>query len=747
MNSKDSRSADAAARREEPYGAILELQQNILRMAVEDCESEEILAALCRMAEAILTDSVASVMVLDKEAGRMRVLSAPGIAEQGIAALNGLVPGPAGGACGYAVYTNQPVFIKDVLVDPRGEGVRDIFVDYNLCACWSMPVRDSAGNAIGSFALSSFETREPTDFHKRLLEVAAYIVSIILKGSKQAALISERESQLRLTNAAIDNASECFFLCDSGGLILDVNPAVKQVFGYERQELIGEDGSILFSDRCDDCVFETLSGQVRQARGRWQREMWARHKDGSELLLWVSASVIREGDDVCYMLVCTDLTDLKMNQRELERLAYFDQLTGLSNRQRLFDRVGHAIGLARRSDGKLALLFLDIDRFKNLNDTFGHLVGDEVLVLLAKRLQAVLREQDTLARLGGDEFVALIEDVESENRVYRIAEKLLSALKLPINYRGQDFLLNGSIGIALFPKNGVTAENLLKHADTAMYMAKRSGGSQICFYEPELTERTAKAFSIESDLRLALQREEFELYFQPKVSARSGEITGFEALIRWNHPQKGTISPLDFIPVAEETGLIISIGEWVLNKVISLQQRWRANNKKLQPISVNISGRQLNSHDIDRLVSSLSDEDVATDSIELELTETFLMSDPELSALQLKKLNNTGVKLAIDDFGSGYSSLGYLKRFKVDSLKIDRLLIRDIDSDPDDLAIVKAVIALAHSLDMNVVAEGVETKHQVDMLTEAGCDELQGFFFYKPMPASHWEEAVIGAAS
>lgn len=597
--------------------SLLKLQQRILRMVVEECDSREILAALCKMAEALQPGALASVIVLDKAAKSLKVMSAPSMPPQVIAAFNGLRPGDDSGASASAVDTNQPVFIRDVLSDSRCSQVRDIFAQFALRACWAMPIRDSAGDAIGSFALSSPEACEPSELQQQLLEVGADIVSLILKDTRQMALI---------------------------------------------------------------------------------------------------------------------------NQRQLERLAYYDQLTGLPNRQRLFDRMGHAINLAQRREGQLALLFLDIDRFKNLNDTFGHLVGDEVLMVLAKRLEKALREQDTMARLGGDEFVALLENIASESDVYRVAEKLLQELRVPVNYQGQDFLLNGSIGIALYPRDGNSAEQLLKHADTAMYMAKRSGGNRVSFYEAALTEKTVKAFSIESDLRKALNSDEFELYFQPRVNAQSNEIAGVETLLRWRHPQKGIISPLDFIPVAEETGLIVPIGEWVLDKTIQLQHSWRKRNLVLQRLSVNISGKQLNSQDIGRLIKRLDKLRAVTGFIELELTETFLMSDPELSALQLQKLNATGVRLSIDDFGSGYSSLGYLKRFKAHSLKIDRTLIRDIEAGPEDLAIVNAMVALAHSLDMTVVAEGVETAEQARLLVAAGCDELQGYHFYRPMTAEQFEK-------
>ncbi|NIB40402.1 EAL domain-containing protein [Pseudomaricurvus alkylphenolicus] len=586
--------------------AILEIQLNILEMSAGNSSDEEIFTKLCSMAEELLPNSVASIMLKQPPSGALDVLCAPSVPPEGISKLNGLVPSPSGGSCGNAVYQNNPVYVVDAINDSRCGDTREVFREFGLCACWSHPVRDSEGNSIGSFALSSFEIREPSDFHRQLLAIGACIVGIILQ-------------------------------------------------------------------------------RIRQ-------------------------------------------------RDQLEFMAYNDPLTSLANRASLLKRLNAAIKEPQQNESSFAVLFLDLNRFKNINDTFGHSLGDEVLVLIAQRLRQALQETDTLARIGGDEFVLLARTPGEVEAWCQRARELLETLKNPINCQGHHFQIDGSIGIACFPQHGASAEELIKHADIAMYQAKEQGNNQISMYESRLSEKAKRAFEIERDLKTALREDGFQLHFQTQVNAQTSEVVGLEALVRWLEPNHSTISPAEFIPIAEDTGLIIPLGEWVLKKALQQTEKLIASRNQPFGVSINISGVQIFEEGVDRLLQIINNSSVPNSCIELEITETFLVQEAESTTHHLKKLQQSGVRLAIDDFGIGYSSLAYLRRFNVDTLKIDRLLINDIAADEDALAIVKAVIAMGHSLGLTVVAEGVETREQLALLQEIDCDVIQGFYFSRPAP-------------
>jgi diguanylate cyclase (GGDEF)-like protein len=420
-------------------------------------------------------------------------------------------------------------------------------------------------------------------------------------------------------------------------------------------------------------------------------------------------------------------------QKKLEFMAFNDPLTGLANRTSLFSQIEAAIHTSRANMSSFSLLFLDLDRFKNLNDTFGHTVGDEVLTIISNRLKETLGQRAVLSRVGGDEFVVLIQD---DSEAAHIASLITTSLKQPIIYRSHSFKIDCSMGVASYPADGDTAEELLKNADTAMYHAKKRGGNKASFYEPALSKKAEQAFNIEHDLHNALLNNEFQLVYQTQIDCQTNKPIGVEALIRWHSPDSGLVSPADFIPIAEETGLIVPIGEWVVQEALQQMEPifHSIDTDSLLNLSINVSGAQLNGEHVDSILALINQSAIPNHCIELEITETFLVQEAESSAVQLNKIREAGVKLAIDDFGIGYSSLAYLKRFKVNTLKIDRMLINDINTDADDRAISQAVIALGHSLGLQVVAEGVETAEQAESLKQMGCDIWQGFYFSKPVP-------------
>ncbi len=436
-------------------------------------------------------------------------------------------------------------------------------------------------------------------------------------------------------------------------------------------------------------------------------------------------------------------TEQKKSEERLAQLAHFDSLTGLANRMLFLERLKYNLIQSKRYENKFALLFLDLDRFKVINDSLGHDIGDLLLKEVAKRIKNCLRESDTIARMGGDEFTIILTRINKDEEVGMVAWKIIEKLHEPFMLMGYECLIGVSIGIALYPKDGETIEMLLKNADTAMYHAKEQGRDNYKFYTPELNAAALERLKLEIDLRKAVEREEFILYYQPQVDLETGKIIGLEALIRWNHPEKGMIHPVKFIPVAEETGIIVSMGEWIIRKACQELKSMRREGITDVRMAINISGRQFREKTfITNAKKIIEEEEGDTNYIEMEVTESMAMQDVDETIKILKELSEMGIFLSIDDFGTGYSSLSYLKKFPINKLKIDRAFINQITTDTDDEAIVKTIISMSHNLGLKVIAEGVETGEQVEFLVKLKCDEVQGFLFSKPVPIERIKEIL-----
>ena len=464
-----------------------------------------------------------------------------------------------------------------------------------------------------------------------------------------------------------------------------------------------------------------------------------RRPDGSVRYIRTSGEPVFDagGNFRGYRGISRDVTQATLAEQKVHELARYDSLTGLPNRNMFLGELDRAIARAQRQDGEFALCFIDLDHFKSVNDTLGHDAGDELLKHMAGRLREALRKADLVARLGGDEFVVLLEGTSAGTDLVTVAQKLLCAIGEPLTIHGCSFLVTGSIGIGRYPADGEDAATLLKHADAAMYLAKEKGKNNIQFYTAELADMAARQFELESALRLGLQRNELVLHFQPKVDVAENRILGLEALVRWQHPTRGLVPPGEFIPLAEERGLIVAIGHWVLEATCRQIRDWRAAGLQAPPVAVNLSARQFADDDlVAHIEQTMKRYGVTPADLGVELTESVLMADPERANEVLRRLRTMGVRIAIDDFGTGYSSLSYLKRFPAETVKIDRSFIRGLPADSDDAAITQAVIAMAHSLGLNVVAEGVETAEQLRTLRELGCDEAQGYLLGRPIPAA-----------
>jgi diguanylate cyclase (GGDEF)-like protein/PAS domain S-box-containing protein len=516
-----------------------------------------------------------------------------------------------------------------------------------------------------------------------------------------------------------------------------VNPAFERITGYSTQEAIGLDLCFLWGHDVDQPGIEEIRATAIEER-EGHAVLRNYRKDGT--LFWSDMYIAPVKDDAGvvshFIVVQYDITATKRYESELEFQTNRDALTGLANRGLLRDRLGQAISYAHRYDHPIWALFVDLDRFKFVNDTLGHQAGDILLKEVSNRLQAVVRDTDTVARMGGDEFVLVLPERSDAGLSTGIVQRIMEAIAQPLTIEGHEFFISCSIGVAVYPADGETAEELIKHADVAMYRAKETGRNNFQFYTPAMNERALERLHIEGDLRNALEREEFTLHYQPQVDLRSGKIVGVEALIRWQHPELGMVSPVRFIGMAEENGLIIPIGAWVIREACLQNKAWQLSGLEPVRMSVNLSARQFAQQDlVESIANSLREADLAPEYLEIELTESLVMADVDRAIGILRELKALGVKLSIDDFGTGYSSLSYLKRFPIDVLKIDRSFVNDITIDPDDAAIVASIISLAHSLRLQVIAEGVETEDQLVYLCEHDCDQMQGYFFSRPVTA------------
>ncbi|OWW19308.1 putative bifunctional diguanylate cyclase/phosphodiesterase [Noviherbaspirillum denitrificans] len=558
--------------------------------------------------------------------------------------------------------------------------------------------------------------------------------------------LQEAERRYR---SIFENAVEGIFQSTPDKGYLAVNPALARMYGYDSpQQMIDTLRDIehqLYVDPERRAEFLCLMAEHGQVLNF---ESQVRRRDGNVIWISENARAVRapDGGIQFYEGTVVDITERKVYEARIRHQATHDALTGLPNRILLADRLQQAIHQAERDGGIAAVAFIDLDHFKFINDSLGHQVGDELLKVVAARLKSCMRASDTVARQGGDEFVIVLSNQKSLESVTDTIRRIIAVVAEPAQASGLDLHVTCSVGISVFPSDGHDAETLLRHADSAMYKAKELGRNNFVYFAAEMNAHATQRLDMLNSLRHAVANNEFVLQFQPKIHLATGKVVGAEALIRWRHPLRGMVPPGSFIPLAEESGLIIEIGEWVLRTACAQNMAWQRAGFPAIPISVNLSPRQLVRGDIVALVAEvLHESGLAPHCLELEITETVVMRDVDKSLVILKKLKELGVKISIDDFGTGYSSLNYLKRFPVDTLKIDRSFVSDIADDQDDAAIVKAVISLAHILNLRVVAEGVEAEEQRRFLLENGCDEVQGYYFGRPVPsesfAGKWLQA------
>jgi len=546
------------------------------------------------------------------------------------------------------------------------------------------------------------------------------------------------EEAMRRAAAVFETATEAIVIADPGGNIIDVNSAFSSITGHDRDDVIGGSAEVLDSKRHEFSFYQSVAAEIEQA-GKWEGEIWIRHKDNRAIPTWASIgrTLGRESSIEQIVAVFNDMTERKDAEEVIARQATYDLLTNIPNRALFIDRLSQETALAEKGDHGVALIFIDLDDFKKVNDTLGHSAGDEVLRIAADRIAQNIRSVDTVARVGGDEFAVIAPKLHEVIDAEPIAKRILDALVAPMAVQGQDIQVAASIGIAIYPADSADGEELLRDADIAMYRSKNSGGSSIEFYTEEMNERATRRIMIEAQLQNALEVGEFEVHYQPIVALPDGRMVGVEALLRWKNVELGVVSPVEFIPVAESTGIIVPFGAWVLETACRQVKEWQDAGWSDLRVAVNLSPREVDRGDAIKSISTaLIKSGLAAEYLEIEVTERVLLDDVERAGSAFREIKELGVKLCIDDFGTGYSSLSYLRNYPFDVLKIDRAFVQDASQHESGVSLLRAIISMADSLELEVIAEGVETEEQLALLCDLGCGFAQGYYFCAPLSAA-----------
>jgi diguanylate cyclase (GGDEF)-like protein/PAS domain S-box-containing protein len=726
----------------------------VLRVIPPTPPLPELLDEVCRRAEALLGEGAScSILLLDPDGVHARVGGAPSLPPQFSAAINGVAIGPRVGSCGTAMYERRLVIVEDIEIDPLWADYRHLALPLGLRACWSVPFENDAGTVLGAFAVYYPTSRRPSAEAEAILRDIGSSVGLAVHQDVMAQRLAHSEEHHRLV---VDHLSEGIVVQSRAGVVLACNPSAQRMLRTTAQ-IIGrsirtvmtrsyhEDGTLVSeSDRPTSRVLATGKPILGVTIGV--------ELVGGDVV-WITENVvpiIRPGDSEpsSVLISFTDIGPVREAQQQLKFLATRDSLTGLYNRAYLTERMRDLFEPGAAAGGELAsvaVLFVDLDGFKKVNDTAGHEGGDALLCSVAERLSACVGRRDTLARVGGDEFVIVISAYENSGHLIGLARRILDMIAVPFAVAGNEYYLGASIGISLFPEDGQDVATLMRNADSAMYHAKQRGRNNFQFFTAELNQHLQRRFTIEQSLRRALAADELSLVYQPIVDSQDGRTIGAEALLRWYNAELGNVSPGEFIPVAEDAGLIVEIGGWVLARACAQVAQWRRTLAPDLIVAVNLSPRQFNDGLLERIEGCLEESGLEPAALELEITERLLMSDSETVLPILSALSAMGVRMSVDDFGTGYSSLSYLKRFPLHNLKIDRSFVAGLPDHRDSIAITQAVVAMAHSLGMNVTAEGVETVEQAAFLRAIDCDKQQGYLYSRPVGASAYARRLCDA--
>ncbi len=592
-------------------------------------------------------------------------------------------------------------------------------------------VSDNTGNIIGLISFSGILSSLQFEYVRR--------INSILEERSQALRASQ--NSLHLAHKIIEASLDGIIIVNSQGKIDYVNPTFTHVTGYSSDEAVGQTPALLKSGRHEENYYTEMWQQL-QTDGYWQGEIWNRRKNGEVYPEWLTITAIRNdaGDIYQYAGIFCDISERKNQENQIRRLAYFDELTKLPNRRLFSDRLNMAVARSKRHHERLAIMFVDLDHFKKINDTLGHNTGDALLVEAAERLKHCTRDEDTVARMGGDEFILLFPEIESVDEVTKVAQRIVEAFSDPFVVDNQNLFVTASLGISVFPDDGEDTETIIKNADVAMYRSKDAGRSTFNLFNASFTDQSLRQLEIETALRGAIAHDEFELYFQPQAAAGDGTIVAAEALLRWHNEKIGKIGPAEFIPIAEEIGIISKIGEWVLTKACRQIREWQDKGYPPLTVAVNIAPEQIKDNTFPLFVEKILEQfELSGRCLEIEITEGSFIDEPEQVKINLFALKEIGVRIAIDDFGTGYSNLGYLRNLPIDHLKIDQSFIRGMFQEEGNRQLISTMITMSESLGMHSIAEGVEDQVQADFLSQGGCSLLQGYLLSRPEPAATFE--------
>jgi len=713
------------------YADNLKLNNQTLSQINQHTALPTILRELALHVEALHPNMICSILLLDNDGKTLRTAAAPSLPNFYNQAIDGVEIGDNVGSCGTAAFRGESVIVEDIQQHPYWTPFRDLASKAGLRSCWSQPFKDKNGKVLGTFAIYHSEISQPTQDELTLISDYANLAKLAIQSNRA-------QNNLSISAIAFES-QDGILVTDANKMILRVNHSFTKITGYTEEEVIGQTLGMHGLQQRDVNLYTSIWEGIEDADVS-KDEFNNYRKSGEAYPEQLVITKVKDSNGITtnYVASMTDITTSKAAAEEIQSLAFYDPLTKLPNRRLLIDRLKHALATSARSGRDGALLFLDLDHFKTLNDSLGHDVGDLLLQQVAERLATCVREGDTVARLGGDEYLVMLEElsehaIEAAAQVELIGEKILAALNQPYHLASYVYQSTASLGIALFSNHDQSLEELLKHADIAMYQAKKAGRNTMRFFDPQMQKTIHARVTLERELRTALELNQFQLYYQIQVD-HLGNPLGAEALIRWCHPERGLISPLHFIPLAEETGLILPIGKWVLDTACAQLKAWQRNVLTCDlTLSINISAKQFRQESfVEQVRTAVQRYAINPDLLKLELTESILLESIENTIAVMNALNGIGIRFSLDDFGTGYSSLQYLKRLPLYQLKIDQSFVRDIVVDSSDKAIVQTIIAMAKTMELEVIAEGVETEEQRQILRSKGCMKYQGYLFGKP---------------
>jgi diguanylate cyclase (GGDEF)-like protein/PAS domain S-box-containing protein len=713
-----------AEKREHSRNKVLEL------LARKDIPLPEILHSVVSDVEAEKPYMTCSIMLPDDSKTHLINFPSPGLPVRYRAAMNGIaIEGDDACPCIAAMQSGKRQIVGNIAEAGKARNCT-LATRAGIAACWAEPIKAAAGNTIGIFAAYFHTPRSPDADEIHLIENTANLISVAIERKRL-------DEELQLAAQVYQNSSEGIMIADADMRILGVNPAFTQITGYSPDDVVAKNINFFTSFQNDKTLDREIFRSLK-SDGSWQGEVWDKHKNGEAQAKWLTINTIKNADGTVhrYLALFSDITEKKRSEELVWRQANFDMLTGLPNRRMFRDRLEQEIIKSQRSGVQFALFLIDLDQFKEVNDTLGHHVGDLLLGETARRIVACVRESDTVSRLGGDEFAVILTQVPDGGHVERIAQNIITKLNDPFCLGEETVYISASVGITLYPSDAPDVDQLLKNADQSMYEAKNRGRNRFSYFTPSLQIAAQKRLHLANDLRTALVAGELRVNFQPIVNLATGNIYKMEALVQWHHPQKGLIHPAEFIPLAEETGLIIQIGDWVFMESVRWLERWKSLCGEDVQVSLNVSPVQFKAKgDLQEKswINHLASCGLGGKNLVIEITEGLLLNAEADIMDKLLKFRDAGIQVAIDDFGTGYSSLAYIKKFDVDYLKIDRSFVHNLEDSSSDVALCEAIIVMAHKLDIKVIAEGVETLVQQRLLSGMGCDYAQGYLYSRPV--------------